>query len=366
MNKRLVIWISVGAGVLLICVTLAFLLWDLGGPGSWPVYMVTEPTVSPSRDRIAFTVCRRGKRRHQLDVRLAVLSLQTRKVLNTGAEISARGFASTWSEDGTSLVFISGAYPRHWGLDIINIETGVVTRVSEPSCWTPKFSPEGALLGFVRDDDLVVLNMTSRQETVVARNVNHWHWCWASGGREVFYVRDKEILSSQVGPGATERLLCTEASTEPYDSAEYLTPSPDGSRLGFYRSADDSFNALDLKTGRAVALFHCDHYFMSFLWIPSGVVYLDACEGERREFARLMLYDVSSGESREVAAGPFAAIRWLGGKDILVKVGNMELWRYNLDSGNGERVLSIEDLGTPRKPSARGLRPPSIPQKPGR
>jgi len=344
MKKRLVIWISGGAGILLICVTLAFLLGDFEGSGWWPVYMVTNPTVSPSRDRVAFTVCRKGKKQHQLDVRLSILSLQTREVLHTGAEISARGFASTWSDDGTSLVFISGTFLRHLGLERTDIESGVVTRVSKPSCWTPKFSPEGGLLGFVRDDDLVVLNMTSRQETVVAESVNHWHWCWASGGREVFYVRDKEIFSSQVTPGATERLLYTEASTEPHDSAEYLTPSPDGSRLGFYRSADDSFNALDLQTGRAVALFHCDHYFTSFLWIPPGVVYLDAHEGERRASARLMLYDVSSGQPREIAVGAFAAIRWLGGSGILAKVGNTELWQYDLQTGNGDRVLSREDL----------------------
>lgn len=342
MKKRLVIWISGGAGILLICVVLAFLLCDREDPESWPVHMVTNPTVSPSRDRVALTVCRKGKERHQLDVRLAVYSLQTREVLHTGAETSLRG--SSWSDDGTGLAFISGADGRQLGLDRIDLETGAVTNVSQPSCWTPRFSPGGGLLGFVRNDDLVVLNMTSLQETVVARDVDHWHWCWASGGREVFYVRGKKILSSQVSPGATERVLCTEACTEPYDSARFLTPSPDGSRLGFYRSADDSFNALDLQTGRAVELFHCDHYFISFLWIPPGVVYLDAHEGERRTSARLMLYNASSGRSREIAVGPFATICWLGGSDVLVKVGNTELWRYDINSGNGERVLSGDDL----------------------
>ncbi len=345
MRKRVVLLVSAGVGFV---VLIAVLLWSFRDrpedPALWFVDSISGPTVSPSGDRVAFAVCRRGGEQGQIDVRLAILSLGSGHIEHTGLATSVRGFPFSWSSDGATLAFLSLTGKVDHSIEVVHLPTHEVAAISGPSCWSPRFSPDGRRLGFVRNEELIVRDMASAEERVVAWGVNHWYWCWASDGNGVFFVREKTVFSTGITPQSVLRVLYTEPSTGQYDCPEHLTLSPDGTRLGFYRTVDHSFNAIDLQTDRVVTLFHCDHFFIDFRWCAEGIVYLDAYKGERRGSARLMVYDVASGKSRELTVGPIAAIAPLPGGKVLARFGNKQLRQYDLRTGDAQLVLRRDAL----------------------
>ena len=102
---------------------------------------------------------------------------------------------------------------------------------------------------------------------------------------------------------------------------------------------------MDLRTGKSVRHFQCDHFFLEFDWGAKGICYLDAVQGERRNLAKLMLHDPVTRKSSLIATGPFSQPRWMGGTKILVCKGNLELWEYRIDNLQGARLYQPHHEG---------------------
>lgn len=346
--------------VALVGVGCAVVVWRLREP-SYPVVQISSPVVSPSGKQIAFVMVRGDKRsfdwQHSgnidaferfsktIDVRLSIVSLSDGKTTNIGAEISSSSTPMTWAIDESHIVFVSGhidetATTNYMGLDSINLATRTVTSIARPEIWMPQYSPDGTYLGYVRGNDLIVENIQTGQRTLLQSGVSHHYWCWSPSNSEVFYIKDGLIVCQYDLQTNSERTLFAALRADDKCPA-HVVSSPDGTQLGYH--FDNWFHIVDLKSGNTTKQFQCDHYFLDFDWNVTGICYVDAIEGERRERAQVMVFNPDSGKSSLVATGPFDHPRWLGNSQILVRKVNTELWSYGVGNGKSVKLYGPAD-----------------------
>jgi len=306
--------------------------------------MLTDPVVSPSGKRIAFVGTRQDKKADVIDSRLWVLTLADGKAVETAADMSVRLFGLTWSPDESAVIFITGGTEKFNGLGRIELASNSVSSVEASDCWSPKYSPDGRFFGFARKGDsrdpyrLVIENSSTSERLTVAEGENHWYWCWCwdRDGTGVFYSKNKGIFRYDIQTRHSEPLV--EARSGEKMQAEFLTLSPDGTRLGYF--SDKWFYEIDLKTRGVRKLFEADHYFECFQWTPQGIFYLDKDGAERRRQARLMLYDTKAGKSAQISVGPYSYIQPLNDSQVLVRWGNMELHAIDIRTGKDKLIFS--------------------------
>lgn len=146
-----------------------------------------------------------------------------------------------------------------------------------------------------------------------------------------------------ISTGKSEVVLSPKLDPKDDFQFAYLTLSPDPDTVGFY--AGKTFYAIYLNSREAAPLFSCDHWFTAFDWQKSGIVYLDAVDGERRRKARLMVFDTLTKTSREIAVGPFAFASWAQGDTIIARSGRSQI--VLIDSRTGaSRLLFDAQAGT--------------------
>ena len=322
----------------LIYVVAAFGLLVLGnGCRSWgtreaPIEMIGPLSGSANGDFIAFSV-HRGDGSEPDQRHLCILGVGDLTSTSSELDITVNVIGPAWAPDGTHLLYAT----LDQSLAKFDIATRETVTLSPPDCTTPKYFPDGKTIGFVRDAKLVVQDLSSGRERVLGDRVGRWYWCWSRTGDKAYFARRREIVESSA-EGGTGTVLYRESSTNRYDTVSSLTLSPDGQHLGFYRSANHTFYTLDLASHAVEPQFTCSHYFRSFTWVPDGIIYLDAEGGERRRQARLMKWQAATGNTIQIASGPFSFPVVLPNGKVVVRAGSREIWEVDGDSGESRKL----------------------------
>lgn len=299
--------------------------------------MIVNPALSPSGDSVAFQVIRNDQSSAQLDIHLWILSLEDGTAKNTGARIGNRDPAS-WSNDGSQIVVVSLRPDNERGLDRIDVKTLSVSSIMNPTCYTPKHSPDGKHLGYILNNDLVVMDMQFGRAETLASEVDHSLWCWNADGSAVIFTRNSRTIHQKMLKDRSTRILYSCPDDEP--NIEYpLRISPDGKYLGFKEKT--KFRAIDLETGDVKDLFSADHYFFEVGWRGDEICYLDKVGDDRRNMAQLMVYNTQTGAIRTVASGLFSQISWVNDNNIFVRCGNDSFWLYDAKTGVGRQVFVL-------------------------
>lgn len=229
-------------------------------------------------------------------------------------------------------------------LQLFDFATGTTSTAFVGSDWYLRsliFSPDSRSLAFIENyngQNLVVLDLATGSTSVVSSGVNSHYLAWAVDGKSIFCIR-KGLEIWRIGvDGKSKELVFTGKDlneNHPY----HLVTSPDGKLLGFGYAW--GFSVLDLETGETKKLFACDHYFLTFDWSDEGICYLDAVGAERQKEARVMVYDLVSGTSKEVVVGPFAYVSWLRKGVLIVRKHNSEIWEVTIESGAMKRLFPL-------------------------
>jgi hypothetical protein len=316
----------------------------LAGCSDDPVRQITSPTPSSSGRYVAVCVTR-GKA-DIYDPRLWLIDVSDGTARNMGVSMGVAWNPIAWHPDEQGVVVTSGERDHYGSLVRYPMDDGSLQILASGPCRYPAYDSSGTRLAFVRNQSLYLRE--NGTERMIASLV--WYaWCWSNDGRAIYFTRD---LTTMPGGGApiyqheiwryslddgTERRLFDTGMSEDTSLGADLVISPGDDRLGFLW--DGQFCTLELASGAVEKHFKCSHYFLELDWNRTGVLYLDAVDGNQRSMAQLMVYDPLSDRSCQIAVGGFASARWLDETRITVRVGNTDVWIYDATTGNGQPIF---------------------------
>ena len=352
------------AGIVVVC---GFLIWAWFAPSTSiqndPIRLLSSPVVSPSGDKVAFVVTRQGRYTFDaaelfsgrfvvddilfqpLNVHLSILSLEDGQVSHTGVETDIGSSPLTWSPDGLEIALVTR---EGNGMNSLDLKTHHLTCLEPFDIRSPKFSPQGNYLGYLKNGNLVIQSASTGYKEFIRTDVAYY-WCWAPTEENVFYIKtDAAVCQFNLRSNSETILFTPPLSPSGKTGPSHVVPAPDGSRVGY--EFDGWFYVIDLRSGETEKLFPCDHYFLDFDWNNSGICYIDACGGNRKSMANLMFFDLRSGQSTLIATGSFSYPRWLSSSKILVRKGNTELLAYDINTKEGVHLFTDDTLA-PENPS---------------
>lgn len=311
--------------------------------------MVSEICVAPTRTMAAFIVSQKPPQR-PFDIKIWTLDLNSGAVAPTTLETSLGFTPFSWSPDASVLAYKSHDESSIRLFDLRSLSESVVSASApskavdnRPRFNTVHFSPTGKYLGYLSGNTLRIHNFAARQSMDAVHAIESDNWCWLANGEEILFNKDARLHRMNVSSGKSEVVYSPKLDSKDDFQFPYLTLSPDPDSIGFY--AGKTFYALDLNNKSADPLFTCDHWFTEFDWRESGIVYLDAANGNRRKRARLMVFDPSTKTSREIAVGPFAFASWAQGDTIIARSGRSQIVLIDGRTG-ASRLLFDAQAGT--------------------
>ena len=213
-------------------------------PDYWPAW-------SPDGRFIAF--CRELSDHAEIWM-IPALGGAERKLGEVAPYTLGRGCALSWSADGKYLAVVDKNAPREpYSIFLLSLQTGEKRRVTSPppeyfGDWSPRFSPDGKTLAFVRctslfSNEIYVLPVTSdgtpraepRRLTQDERGILGLDW--TADGRRIVYSSGQNsstsLLAIPVSGGAPERLAAAD------QNPTSLSVSRSGSRLVYERQVFD-------------------------------------------------------------------------------------------------------------------------------
>ncbi|MHC4118729.1 MAG: protein kinase domain-containing protein [Planctomycetota bacterium] len=254
-----------------------------------------------------------------------------RRLTEKGAKrIVSDGFAPSWSDDGTKLVYSRGVL-GHGGIEIVNLETGK-TDLLTVSGFDPSWSPDGRYIVFSRGRKAVLL--ADLLATDRARyNPRHEH-------REVWFMK-------------------ADGTDEPRFLAEGTQPhwrSQDSKQVFYWRPDERKIYAISLKE---------DSKPIPIAWCPTmfGVISPDGnCVAwTTYSTGHLLVEDIHPRSLIASWAGPVNTnfVNWSSdGSKLTVGSGTGShegLWVFDIKMGKASRVLSGGIGGARWSPDATRL-----------
>ncbi|MBZ5594518.1 MAG: protein kinase [Acidobacteriia bacterium] len=275
------------------------------------------------------------------------------------------GCGLSWSPDGKYLAMVDKSGPREpSSIFWLSIETGDKRKVTSPPTeyaadWSPRFSPDGKTLAFVRsysniNDEVCLLSVTSdgrplgepRRLTLDGRSI--FGLDWTADGRRIVYSSGQEsstnLLTILASGGAPERLAVAGFATA-------LSVSRSGSRLAYERDVFDTNiwripgpNSTGMKSApsRFIAStepdaepqFSPDGAKIAFGSARSGNYEIWVCDPEGRNPVQLTSFGgVAIGSPR---LSPDS--RWVAFDSP--KAGNGDIYVVSADGGQPRRLTS--------------------------
>jgi serine/threonine protein kinase/tetratricopeptide (TPR) repeat protein/thiol-disulfide isomerase/thioredoxin len=253
----------------------------------------------------------------------------------------AAGWKSSWSPDGTRLVF---AGPKTGGLQILDLESGQITDLTA-SGRDPAWSPDGRLIAYVEKPDpndaqtVEVWLITSTGQSP-RKLMDGGYPAWSADGKTLLVQSRKEnkIFSVDVGnPDAAPKMF--------FDGPQSWYPaiSPDGKRIAF--GGRDALVILDCETKQVVLVWPTPgHRGLLPAWSPDGGRV--AFGGFDNEPFGLWVLDVSAQEAIQVAEGPYTMPAWSNdGTKLAFDLRSdsaREIWMVETKAIQGPRVNAAQ------------------------
>ncbi|MHC4538349.1 MAG: ankyrin repeat domain-containing protein [Planctomycetota bacterium] len=240
----------------------------------------------------------------------------------------ASGWKSSWSPDGTRLVF---GKPKGQGLQILNLDSGETTDLTS-SGKDPAWSPDGRLIAYVNE---VSFNDYRSEEVWLIESVEGYPRkfadggfpSWSADGKTLFVHsrKDRKILAMGVDkPDAQSEVF--------FDRPQSWYPaiSPDGERIAFGRT--NALIVMDRETGETVLTWPTPgSRGLLPAWSPDGSrIAFGSFDNSR---LGLWLLDVKTERAVQVAEGPYTMPAWSKDGTKLA---------FDLRSGNRREVWMVE------------------------
>ena len=275
------------------------------------------------------------------------------------------GCGLSWSPDGKYLALVDKSGPREpSSIFWLSIETGDKRKVTSPPTeyvadWSPRFSPDGKTLAFVRsystiNDEVCLLSVTSdgrplgEPRRLTLDGPSAFGLDWTADGRRIVYSSGQEsstnLFTIPASGGASERLAVAGFATA-------LSVSRSGSRLAYERDVFDTNiwripgpNSTGMKSGpsRFIAStqpdaepqFSPDGTKIVFGSARSGNYEIWVCDSEGRNPVQLTSFGaVGVGSPR---SSPDS--RWVAFDSP--KGGNGDIYVVSADGGQSRRLTS--------------------------
>ncbi len=367
--RRIRIRTLVAILVVALAAAIAAIVIGTRGSDGWRFRYISEPAPSPDGSRIAFVAVHNKRGPGPLQRTLKVFGAPPATVecrlwivdRKTGGLEMTDGKAffetMTWRPDGAELIFVSGSHDHFMSLDRLDLQSLTASTLDDRGPhWAPRFSPDGASLGYVRARALTFTGLGSRfllirdvgtgGETVVSRDVHPSSWRWARDSSRVLFMDadGRKILEYRVADGAT-RVLYAVSNPDDHLGSGRLLLSPDERWVGVVEylgfEGEKHFLAVDLETGSKRALFAC-HSLFRFDWGDAGICYVQQeNDGELGDTGTLILHDVATDSSRPLATGSLRDPTWLSSTEILVVRWPKELCVIDIETGTETRIFPL-------------------------
>lgn len=283
------------------------------------------------------------------------------------------------AEDGTSLpiggyrlspderaVLLSSEVPARFRSDgnyfLYSLASGKMRKLTDTSSpqRNAKFSPDGALLGFVRDDEIHVLDLATGEERRLTWDADHrryngrfgWvyeeelhisdGWSWSPDSESIAYFQNDESDVPEMFLPRYELLHQTPVRTL-YPKAGDPNPT---ARIGMLNVATGSTRWFDLAIPE-------EHYLAGMQWTPDGASLLIQRIPRTQTRLELLKVDVGTGEVAPIIVeedsawvSPHPDVHFVGeGPDFLWvsdRGGYRHLYLYDIRAGMVRQITSGE------------------------
>ncbi len=243
-----------------------------------------------------------------------------RRLAKRGKRIVPKGFAPTWSPDGTKLAYSRGVTGLS-GIEIVNLETGKTRLLTIPGR-DPVWSPDGDHIAFVRTrQTLLLANLTPEYEARIGSDMQaeiwfiradgteephfltkgHWPY-WSRDSKRIFYYLTMKLYSISMEEGSEPRPIAW------CPTSSFPAVSPNGKYIAHKSYWSPLLRIVDVSSESLIASWAGLRGILFINWSSDGrQLSVGAGHGS---VAGLWIYDMEAREAFKILSGSITMGRW--------------------------------------------------------
>ena len=222
--------------------------------------------------------------------------------------------------------------------------------VANGKCHSPRFSPSGKYVGFIKSNRLTILEFPSKQ--ILCQRPGIENWCWGKDDEAILYVRQNVGICKYSVNARMERPLVRASPlvrkriVQPsFDHPVCFLLSPNGDELGL-GTHDGSFYTIDVESGRFEKRLRNAELFTDLGWSATGICYHELTKASGNEEGRLWFLDLAGAKPTLVAKGSsFHSPQWLNANEIVVCKDHSDIWSYDVRTAKARCLFSFGQPG---------------------